>query len=102
MQAKLNSHPAGRYLVADYKKSLVVVYGNSQIGKTSLILNMMGILPEFRRKHLASAMTGEVLAQLPADISAVSLQVSGDNEAAVRLYEGLGFSTSTVILEQSA
>ena len=49
MQEKLNSHPAGRYLVADYKKSLVVVYGNSQIGKTSLILNMMGILPEFQR-----------------------------------------------------
>lgn len=49
MQEKLNSHPTGRYLVADYKKSLVVVYGNSQIGKTSLILNMMGILPEFQR-----------------------------------------------------
>lgn len=50
MQEKLNSHPSGRYLVADYKKSLVVVYGNSQIGKTSLILNMMGILPEFQRE----------------------------------------------------
>ena len=35
MQENLNSHPTGRYLVADYKKSLVVVYGNSQIGKTS-------------------------------------------------------------------
>lgn len=49
MQEKLNSHPAGRYLVADYKKSLVVVYGNSQIGKTSLILNMMGIMTKYQK-----------------------------------------------------
>ena len=48
MQEKLNSHPAGRYYVADYKTSLVVVYGNSQIGKTSLILNMMGIIPKYQ------------------------------------------------------
>lgn len=50
MQEKLNSHPAGKYVVADYKKSLVVVYGNSQIGKTSLILNMLGIKSESRAK----------------------------------------------------
>ncbi len=50
MQKKLNSHPAGRYIVADYKKSLVVIYGNSQIGKTSLILHMMGIKEEHQRE----------------------------------------------------
>ncbi len=50
MQEKLNSHPLGRYFVADYKKSLVVVYGNSQIGTTSLILTMMGVLPEYQKE----------------------------------------------------
>ena len=48
-QKRLNSHPAGKYLVADYNKSLVVVYGNTQIGKTSLILNLMGVLPEYQK-----------------------------------------------------
>ena len=96
-------------LAMDQVSSFVLFQGKRPVGMCMLLtessipyLFNVGILPEFRRKHLASAMTGEVLAQLPADLSAVSLQVSGDNEAAVRLYEGLGFSTSTVILEQSA
>ena len=50
MQERLESHPTGRYLVADYNRSLVVVYGNTQIGKTSLILNIMGVLPEYQHE----------------------------------------------------
>ena len=50
MQEKLNSHPAGRYVVTDYKTALVVVYGNTQIGKTSLILNLMGVSLEHQRE----------------------------------------------------
>ena len=50
MQEQLKSHPAGKYLVADYNRSLVVVYGNTQIGKTSLILNIMGVLPEYQHE----------------------------------------------------
>ena len=50
MQKKLFSRPSGRYSVSQFDSSLVVVYGDTQTGKTSLILQIMGVLPKYQRE----------------------------------------------------
>lgn len=98
MQEKLNSHPAGRYFVADYKKSLVVVYGNSQIGKTSLILKMMGVLPEYQKEVYAilrakqeygdsSTVTAIIYLISPSDLFGISYSGDEVNQKEISFFD---------------
>lgn len=60
-----------------------------------------GILPEYRRKHLATAMFRSLLSFLPESVRNIQLQVDRENTAALLLYEKLGFRTVTELLELS-
>jgi hypothetical protein len=47
----------------------------------------MGVIPEYRGKHLISKM----LEQMPRDVDYFQLEVIRDNHRAIRLYEKLGY-----------
>lgn len=61
----------------------------------------VGVLPEHQRKHLATRMLSALFHVFPIESKKLSLQVSGENLPARKLYESLGFSVVTEILEQA-
>ena len=76
MQKSLNAHPSGSYSVSEYDRSLVVIYGSTQIGKTSLILHIMGVLPEYQREVYHVLRAGQEYGD-SSTITAVFYHVSG-------------------------
>lgn len=67
----------------------------------SAYLFNFGILPEFRRRHLALTMFTALLSYLPQSVRNLQLQVDRENSPALLLYEKLGFRTVTELLELS-
>lgn len=73
---------------------LAYVYPKETFGTTRLHLNHIAVLPEFAGKGLGKQLMAAVM-DLAAElhIAEISLDVSANNEAAVSLYQKLGFVT---------
>lgn len=78
--------------------------GKQQIGtccimeqKYGAYLYSLEILPSFRNQGYGKAFLSQVLAILSARFPFVTLQVSGDNEAALHLYQKAGFSITETL-----
>ncbi len=56
------------------------------------VLGNVTTSPAARGRGLAKAVCASVIAALAPDVDAIGLNVASDNEAAIRLYESLGFS----------
>ena len=62
---------------------------------TEVVIVTLGVMSDFRRQGVASKLLRHVisLAQRDPDISRIRLDVHKKNDAAIRLYEKLGFSS---------
>lgn len=86
------------YLVAETEdtKTLVGMCGVLKIIDEGDISNV-AVHPDYRRKNIAKQMMKELLARGQSfGIDAFTLEVRAGNEAAVKLYEDLGFRTEGV------
>lgn len=83
----------GKYFGIRDGKKLAAVAGVHVYSKEYKIavLGNIATLPEYRGKGLASAVTGHLCAELVSEGLMVCLNVKGDNSAAIRCYEKLGF-----------
>lgn len=74
-----------------------VAYCSAWLLPGELHINNLAVLPQYRRQGLARRLLHAVLAAATAEGAArATLEVRRSNLAALRLYEGLGFTTAAV------
>jgi ribosomal-protein-alanine N-acetyltransferase len=79
------------YLVAEAKGQVAGYCGFWGVVGEGDIFNV-AVKKEFRRQHIGEAMLKELLRRgMARGITSFTLEVRGSNEAAIRLYESLGF-----------
>ena len=80
-------NPLARFLVALCDEEVAGYLGCHHIGDEGFVTNI-AVFPAFRRRGIARAL---VEAALGEPIASVSLEVRVSNDAAIALYESLGF-----------
>ena len=87
--------PYARYYVTEEDGAVIGICGVRMVEGVGEITNV-GVLPDSRRQGVAEGMLRVLIAQEKNPEAAFTLEVRAGNEAAVRLYEKLGFSTEGV------
>jgi len=82
--------PYGHYLVIEDRGEVCAQIGIRHV-LGELHITTIAVRPEYRRRGHARALIGAALAAYP-DATHVHLEVRPTNEAAITLYESLGFS----------
>jgi ribosomal protein S18 acetylase RimI-like enzyme len=89
-----------KHLLIRHKNDRLVGYIFIQLRPASqdVYIDFLGVDEEYRRQGIAQDLVAKAVdwaVQKPY-VESVSLTVNGDNEAAIKLYHSLGFSTQTV------
>ncbi len=79
-----------KVFVAEEKGEIVGFLSATELYETIDILDLY-VLPEFRRKHIASGLINYMISDASDRVSLVTLEVAVDNQSAVQLYQKFGF-----------
>lgn len=90
----LIEHPAASSFVAQLREPRVLAgFILGQIAADEAEILSIGVAPEWQRRGIARGMVeGLVRAARRAEVKRLFLEVAADNEAAMRFYDGMGFS----------
>jgi [ribosomal protein S18]-alanine N-acetyltransferase len=91
---RLIEHPAAAAFVAQVREPKGVAgFVIGQIAADEAEILSIGVAPEWQRRGIARHMVeGLIRAARRAEVDRLYLEVAADNDAALRLYEGLGFA----------
>ena len=67
----------------------------TDLGETCDILDII-VDPEYRKQHIASNLIAYLISDLSEDLKLITLEVSNNNEAALKLYEKFSFEIVNV------
>lgn len=92
----LIEHPAAAAFVAQVREPKALAgFIIGQIAADEAEILSIGVAPEWQRRGIARQMVeGLIRAARRAEVRRLFLEVAADNTAAIRLYDGLGFSAS--------
>jgi [ribosomal protein S18]-alanine N-acetyltransferase len=92
--AGLIEHPAAAAFIAQVREPKATAgFVIAQIAADEAEILSVGVAPEWQRRGIARQMIeGLVRAARRAEVKRLFLEVSADNAAAIRLYNGLGFT----------
>jgi len=92
--ARLIGHPAAAAFVAQVRQPKVLAgFVIGQIAADEAEILSIGVAPEWQRRGIARHMLeGLVRAARRAEVKRLFLEVAADNNAAMKLYKGLGFA----------
>jgi ribosomal-protein-alanine N-acetyltransferase len=93
---RLVEHPAAAAFVAQVREPKSIVgFVIGQIAADEAEILSIGVAPEWQRRGVARQMVeGLIRAARRAEVDRLYLEVASDNAAALRLYEGLGFTVA--------
>ena len=86
----LHDHPLS-FLVAEVQPGTVVGYSVASEESDILHLISIGVLREYRRRGVGTALILALISNARSDVRGVRLEVKQGNTDAIRLYEDLGF-----------
>jgi ribosomal-protein-alanine N-acetyltransferase len=94
--AQLIEHPAAAAFVAQVREPKTLVgFVIGQITADEAEILSVGVAPDWQRRGIARHMIeGLVRAAQRAEVRRLYLEVAADNNAALKLYKGLGFAAS--------
>jgi [ribosomal protein S18]-alanine N-acetyltransferase len=87
------SKPSGVCLAAVRGEEIAGYLVCSRYDTVWHVMNV-SIDPDLRRRGIASALMGELFVRIGADDERITLEVRPTNDAAIKLYEGLGFTSA--------
>jgi [ribosomal protein S18]-alanine N-acetyltransferase len=85
------------FLVAEVDPGAVIGYCVASIHEEISHLISIGVLRQYRRRGVATALMEALLMSLGPEITEVVLEVKQENAEAIRLYEALGFREVNLI-----
>ena len=93
---RLIEHPAAAAFVAQVREPKSTVgFVIGQIAADEAEILSIGVAPEWQRRGIARQMVeGLIRAARRAEVDRLYLEVGADNIAALRLYEGMGFTVA--------
>ncbi len=93
---RLIEHPAAAAFIAQVREPKALAgFVIGQIAADEAEILSIGVSPEWQRRGIARQMVeGLIRAARRAEVKRLYLEVAADNNAAIRLYEGLGFSAA--------
>jgi [ribosomal protein S18]-alanine N-acetyltransferase len=93
---RLIEHPAAAAFVAQVREPKAIAgFVIGQIAADEAEILSIGVAPEWQRRGIARQMVeGLIRAARRAEVDRLYLEVASDNAAALRLYEGLGFTVA--------
>ncbi len=91
---RLIEHPAAAAFIAQVRDPKVLAgFVLGQIAADEAEILSIGVAPEWQRRGIARQMVeGLIRAARRAEVDRLFLEVAADNTAAMKLYEGLGFT----------
>jgi ribosomal-protein-alanine N-acetyltransferase len=87
------SKPSGVCLAATREGTIVGYLVCSRYDTVWHVMNV-SVDPVLRRQHIATALLGELFGRIGGDEARITLEVRPTNEAAIKLYERLGFQAA--------
>jgi ribosomal-protein-alanine N-acetyltransferase len=87
------SKPSGVCLTATREDVIVGYLVCSRYDQVWHVMNV-STNPDLRRQGIATALMTELFARIGGDDARITLEVRPTNDAAIRLYEGLGFTSA--------
>lgn len=82
------------FLIAEYKGRVSGYVCGRLVGKSLGLVVSIAVKPEFRRRGIGRILMLELESRFREDhVKTVRLEVGVDNDAAIRLYESLGYET---------
>ena len=87
------SKPSGVCLAATRDGDIVGYLVCSRYDQVWHVMNV-SVNPDLRRQGIATALMKELFERIGGDDARITLEVRPTNEAAIRLYEGLGFTSA--------